>query len=1816
MARPRSSAGFSLLVSLVLVMFLAAAPALSAQTLSKTSISFGNIAEQTPSNPQVVTLTNNQSVALAISSISVTGNFTETSKCPIAPLTLAANATCQITLIFTPAALGTETGTLTVNDNGSTNPQTTSLTGVGVVPLNLSPASYNLGKQAVGTVGTTQIVQVINYLTAPVTINSISVSSQFTTTTTTCPLSPNTLAARTICTVSVAFAPTASGPATGTLTVTDSAANSPQTMQLTGTGVTAVNLSPSSLTFALIQMINTASAAQTVTLNNTQTTPLTINSISTTGNFAQTSTCPVSPNTLAAASSCTVSVTFNPNAIGAATGTLSVNTSAGTLVTGLTGTGGLPGLAALTVTPNTVSMYAGTEVQLTTMATFANGSTLNVTDYINWTSSTPAHALVSSTGLVQGLAAGQTMVVANYNKYTGASTVTVKVPTVTSITVTPAKPSSPVGAYEQFSAILHYSNGTTSDSTSALTWSSSSTGVASINASGLAAASSVGTTNIQASLGSITGKATLTVSQPSCTAPPASLTDWWTGDGNVIDLAGNNSATLQNGAAYATGEVAQAFSFAGNGSSILVNSPIYSPNDGTLMFWFLSNGGGTLTGSSVAGQNQAPGFLIDSSGNLDWSFGSLSTQSLGHVNPNQWYQAALTYATSNSESTVNVYLNGVLVDEAVVDANTEWIPQVAFGAYLGGSQPSFAGSMDEIAIFNQALTAQQIQQIYNSYSAGMCKPTLQSITVNPANPNLAPGLSLPFDAVGSYSNTTTHDVTTSATWSASITEVATIKAGGLASAATAGSTTISAVLGSVQGSTTLNVKPSLVSIQVSPQNPLISVGSVQALIATGTFSDGSQQNLTSSVNWTSSLSGVASIAGNGTATGVGSGQSTITATAGSVNGSSVLTVSSATLASIAITPATPSIVTGTNQQFTATGTFSNGSQQNLTSSVTWSSSSSTVATVASNGLATGVGTGPATIKATLGSVNGTSTLTVTNAVLTAIQVTPQSSSVIIGGSQQFSVNAIYSNGTSTNVTTSATWTSSASTVATMSSPTLGLATSTGTGTTTISASYGGLVDSTTLAVQDQLLSIAIVPSSTIVTTGQSEQFSATGAYASGVTQNLTQSVTWSSSTTSVAGVSSSGLASSATPGETTITAALGSVSASANLTVGAANVIGQWNTLTTTMPINPIHTALLPNGEMFIIAGSGNCAPTLAGCPQGAPYGPSNNSGALLVDPFTGQTLTQFSVSWDMFCNGMALLQDGTAFIAGGNLQYNPFLGLSNASIFDPTTNTFTNQPNMAHGRWYPTVLTLSDGTIMTFSGLLETTGTNNTVEFFTEGVGWSTPYTAPFTPDLYPRLHLLPNGNVFYSGASASSRMFNPSTYTWTTNYAVTNYGEVRLYGSSVLLPLTPANNYDPKVMILGGGNPATNTTEIIDLGAATPAWQYGPNMSQARIEMNATLLPSGTVLAVGGSVNNEDLSTASLNADLYNPATNSISSAGANAFPRLYHSVAVLLPDATVWVAGGNPLQNSYEPAMEIYQPAYLFNSNGTLATRPSITAAPASISYGNTFTVTTPEAANISSVVLIRNPTVTHAFGMDQREVLLSFTAGSGSLTVTAPPNGNIAPPGYYMLFLLNSSGVPSVAAFVQMTNGSGSDAVVHQFALTAAQSSSERFSQAPASGQALAASAAMPGHAMSAQSMSAQGMLEPSMNADQPASGNSSDAAESMPDPSDFTGTWTGKFASKHPSSGSFSIAVTIDKDARGNLVGSATLNSRCLKDARLNVSISGTAITLAGSDEAGDNITVSGFLDQTGKKLKATYIADGSSSGRCETDAGSGTLQKK
>jgi hypothetical protein len=460
------------------------------------------------------------------------------------------------------------------------------------------------------------------------------------------------------------------------------------------------------------------------------------------------------------------------------------------------------------------------------------------------------------------------------------------------------------------------------------------------------------------------------------------------------------------------------------------------------------------------------------------------------------------------------------------------------------------------------------------------------------------------------------------------------------------------------------------------------------------------------------------------------------------------------------------------------------------------------------------------------------------------------------------------------------------------------------------------------------------------------------------------------------------------------------------------NVTGQWSTLPYLSPINPIHVALLKDGKVLIVAGSEN-------------NDASTVYKAAVWNPVTG-AFSQQTTPWDLFCNGMSFLPDGRVIMTGGNLQYDPFLGPPWTTIFDPVTSEFYRVEDMAKGRWYPSNTPLKDGGTMTFGGLDEQGATNTTTEIYDVGGGWSPPYPAAFTPGWYPRLHLLGNGKVFMSGPNPMSHTFDPDAGTWSTSGSTTNYGNDRLYGSSVLLPLKLDDGYAPKVMVFGGNTSlATNTVELIDLGNWPESWVSKPPMSVPRVTMNAVLLPNGKILTLGGSTIFNDASTAHLNAETYDPVTETWTASGTMAYPRLYHSSALLLPDATVWVGGSNPNRTTWTPQMEIYKPPYLFTATGALATRPTISALPAKVGYGQTFTLNTSSAASVTKVVMMRPGSNTHAFDQEARLIDLDFTqASSSTLSVTSPSSQGAAPPGYYMVFIFNAQGVPSVAKFFQI------------------------------------------------------------------------------------------------------------------------------------------------------------------------------------------------
>ena len=462
--------------------------------------------------------------------------------------------------------------------------------------------------------------------------------------------------------------------------------------------------------------------------------------------------------------------------------------------------------------------------------------------------------------------------------------------------------------------------------------------------------------------------------------------------------------------------------------------------------------------------------------------------------------------------------------------------------------------------------------------------TLVSIDITPTEPSIVKGTNQQFVATGTFSDNTTQDLTATVTWGSSDAAVAAISnaagSNGLTTSAAAGSTTITATSGSISGSTSLTVTSAvLVSIAVNPTNPSIAPGTTQQFTATGTYSDNTTQDLTTTVMWNSSTAAVAAISSsagsNGLANSVATGSTTITATSGSISGISTLTVTPATLVSITLTPTNPSIALGTSKQFTATGTYSDNSTQNLTTSVTWKSSSTTVAAISnaagSNGKATSVAAGSTTITATSGGISGSTALTVTSATLVSISVTPTNPSIVLGTFKQFTATGTYSDNSTQNLTTSATWKSSSTTVAAISNAagSNGKATSVAAGSTTITATSGSISGSTTLTVTSAtLVSIAVTPTNQSISLGATQQFTATGTYSNSSTQNLTTAVTWKSSTAAIASISnaagSNGLATSVAAGSTTITATSGSVSGTATLAVTGSGVVSlAWDAPTT-----------------------------------------------------------------------------------------------------------------------------------------------------------------------------------------------------------------------------------------------------------------------------------------------------------------------------------------------------------------------------------------------------------------------------------------------------------------------------------------------------------------------------------------------------------------------------------------------------------------------------------------------------------------------------
>jgi hypothetical protein len=468
---------------------------------------------------------------------------------------------------------------------------------------------------------------------------------------------------------------------------------------------------------------------------------------------------------------------------------------------------------------------------------------------------------------------------------------------------------------------------------------------------------------------------------------------------------------------------------------------------------------------------------------------------------------------------------------------------------------------------------------------------------------------------------------------------------------------------------------------------------------------------------------------------------------------------------------------------------------------------------------------------------------------------------------------------------------------------------------------------------------------------------------------------------------------------------------------------GQWGPVVP-WDIVPLHITLLPN--LKILAWGKYESPGVMGMPR-------------LWNPAQGSPTTAKLIQVDtmLFCAGQALMADGKVMIAGGHKADDR--GTDFTHIFDPATESWLpGLPKMARGRWYPSVTTLPDGKVVTIAGR-DAASTVVPIPEIWENQKWVQLPGASLQLPYYPRMFVAPNGKLFQAGEGIKSHWLDVDATTtngrgrWTSS-AAHLWKFNRDYGSAVMYETG-------KILYVGGGgNPGsfatdpksslpTATAETIDLNAgSSPVWNKTDAMHHRRRHLNATVLPDGQVLVTGGTSAGgfNDLSGAVRAAELWDPAGGHWTELAGNSVDRVYHSVSLLLPDGTVLhgasgdanTASGSayPRQKSHE----IFRPPYLFKG-----ARPVISGLSKSVvSLNETFTVTTPNAAQVTQVRWIRLGSVTHAFDWGQRANTLGFTRSSGSVKVTTPNTGGKAPPGHYLLFVLNRNGVPSTGKVVQL------------------------------------------------------------------------------------------------------------------------------------------------------------------------------------------------
>ena len=481
----------------------------------------------------------------------------------------------------------------------------------------------------------------------------------------------------------------------------------------------------------------------------------------------------------------------------------------------------------------------------------------------------------------------------------------------------------------------------------------------------------------------------------------------------------------------------------------------------------------------------------------------------------------------------------------------------------------------------------------------------------------------------------------------------------------------------------------------------------------------------------------------------------------------------------------------------------------------------------------------------------------------------------------------------------------------------------------------------------------------------------------------------------------------------------------ANATVSAAAAQdpgqgGNWSSVLSTSVV-PIFQAVLPNGKVLMWDSVG----------QDAPESMTDNSftRAMVWDPTANTSVRKDVSGYNIFCAGYTQLANGNVLVAGGN-KNSALDGIVQTHIFNWQTETWSRGPDMAAARWYPAVQALGNDEAVIVGGgptIPEVYQTDGKLRRLTNASGYS--------DRLYAFLTTRPDGKVEFMGPPPQMNTINTSgtgaiTATKARDSIERTYGGFATYDKG-------------KVLVAGGGDITeggqtdvpTKTAVVVDVNGSTTTVSSTASMSVGRRQHNLTILADGSVLATGGmsraTAANVDLDDPVFAAERWDPATGTWTVLAGASRVRQYHSSATLLPDGRVLTGGGGVCASCVsagylEKNVEYFEPPYLYKQDGSgqKATRPVISSVPSTATYGQDFDISSTQAGSIAKVGLVRLGAATHSQDQGQRYVPLSFTASSSTITATAPANSNLAPAGYYMLFITDNAGVPSVAKMIKI------------------------------------------------------------------------------------------------------------------------------------------------------------------------------------------------